>query len=172
MFTIKYYVYWLHDATCSIPEISGYVGITCDLQGRIRKHKRSKKFPLNFSYVVLFEGSRIECLKKENEYRPLPDVGWNISAGGHGGHLHSKKTKVKIGEKILGLKRSDETKMKISLSHTEDRKKKASDRAIGNQYGKFERSIETKKKMSEYSCNMADEHKKKFKCLCNRKKTF
>ena len=43
--------------------------------------RRTKKAP-NASLVILYEGTREECLKRENQLRPDLRIGWNIARGG------------------------------------------------------------------------------------------
>ena len=75
-------VYWLRDNSCSIPESSGYVGITRRKEQRFREHAKSGRFPKDVTFEVLFEGEKKECVDLERRLRPSWNIGWNIAPGG------------------------------------------------------------------------------------------
>lgn len=110
------YVYWYHLDTHTDPHTEGYVGITNwpsrrDYQHKFSKGKGSKhlyaafrKYGDRVSKTLLAETlDREEALLEETYYRPVPEIGWNICAGGGDapdctGRVHTKETKQKISE--------------------------------------------------------------------------
>lgn len=76
------YLYWIKDETCNDPSVDGYIGLTNNLQSRWYNHRRSGKFPPSAQIVILHQGTRIECAKREKDYRPNSNMGWNRSNGG------------------------------------------------------------------------------------------
>jgi hypothetical protein len=80
-------------------------------------HSAIRKNYENLVVTTLVEGSPEYCLLIENRLRPLPNIGWNIAAGGDRGMLgrkHSEATLKKISESLKGRTLSDSTKQKIS----------------------------------------------------------
>lgn len=108
-------VYWLHYTDETTIESEGYVGVTGNLHDRMKQHRSAVKHQKNsgvaenvttdtFDDVVIevvFQGTVDECLDKENFLRPMPDIGWNISAGGHSQTV-SEKSKAKLSIKNTG----------------------------------------------------------------------
>lgn len=160
------YVYWVYDKNCKNFLEDGYVGVTNYLDERISFHKtKNEKIPKEneLFYTILFEGSRLECFEKEQEYRPTSGIGWNSAKGGAHGwkeeFTHSEKTKEKLKESwtierrekaslprpehakmLRGRKRPDHSeKMKgdnnpmFGKTHTTDTKKKISEAHKGKE---------------------------------------
>lgn len=94
-------VYWLYDASCSLPQIEGYVGVTNNLRRRLREHRRRRR---GFDVAILLEGDAAACFALESDLRPRPSIGWNNGAGGPDGRKsgHSEETRKKIGIGALG----------------------------------------------------------------------
>jgi hypothetical protein len=77
------FVYWVFEDTDRFvfPHDSGYVGVSEDPEKRWREVRIAKKAP-KARLVVLYEGTREECLRRERRWRPHPRIGWNIYRGG------------------------------------------------------------------------------------------
>ena len=115
------------------PWKEGYIGVTTrSLQERFSEHKNSDNLLLSRSIkkyspeiIFLAEGSEQEILELERQYRPEPNIGWNLTIGG-------------------GMPPS------AYEWWTEDHSKTASDRLAGNSHklGKLE-STETKQKKKD-----------------------
>ena len=148
---IKYVVYWLHDETCTTPELSGYVGITFNLKRRVQQHRSARKLPREFEVTVLFTGTANECVALEVEYRPRPSMGWNTYSGGKVGRKSSLETNEKNRQSQLGKKRTDETKRKIGDvrrgGHREDLTEESRRGIVRNLTG-LTASEETRKRQS------------------------
>jgi len=172
-------VYWIHFAEHNDPHTEGYVGVTNNLERRIEEHKNRKEnlilqniFKKNNDLLVdeLFLGEYNFCFDVENEYRPEKFIGWNINKGGF------KPPSAK------GLKRSEETKLKISLNnvgfrgrkHSQESKVKMSN--TRKKLGGRPHTEETKKKLSEiaklrnFNPMLGRKHSEKTKQLISAKK--
>lgn len=139
------YTYWIHRAFHHYDHmVEGYVGKTNHLRKRFREHQFYEDHNIHLTRAfkkyddivmsILYEGSDEECYEMEKYYRPEPQIGWNIQAGGdHGPHL--------IGENHpnWGKKLSEEHRQHISES------KKGEKHPC---WGK-KRSVETCRKISE-----------------------
>lgn len=171
-----------------------YVGKTIkSLTERKIQHKsRSKKYNTyfykairkygfqNFHWNILCE-TTIELLNNEEiKFIKLfktydPKFGYNLTKGGDGSHgwTHTPEARKKIGnasKKLKGIKRSFETKQKISLSQkgkklSEEHKRNISKGLYGNQNMKGKsHSNSTKKKMSNSHKNKLQSLEKRIKC--------
>ncbi len=100
-------VYWIHDDSCRRPQDDGYVGVTTKkrLHARMLEHRKSGKLSDDGKFTVLIEYNIESCYMFEAVLRPHPSMGWNICAGGVGGHK-------------VGVPKSEETKKKIGYSNT------------------------------------------------------
>jgi hypothetical protein len=76
-------VYWLYDERCVCPCRHGYVGISLNVERRVRTHR--KRFP-DCEWKVLFEGTKFDCVRVEYQLRPTFDIGWNRARGGNKGN--------------------------------------------------------------------------------------
>ena len=84
------YLYWIHHPHHTDPRTEGYIGVTNDLYHREWRHRNNAGNPIAYHalnkgavFEVLEEHSTVESvLAREVELRPLPDIGWNIAAGG------------------------------------------------------------------------------------------
>jgi NUMOD3 motif len=137
-------VYWLYDDRCVCPWRHGYIGISSDLKGRLKNHRR--KFKNGFSLMILFRGTPHECRAFEWRMRPVNGIGWNKTRGGgkhRFGICHSINTRERMSisaklrppisietrEKFriastgrtnrgrFGQKKSDEERAKIAAGH-------------------------------------------------------
>jgi len=143
--------YWLYDESCVDPYKDGYVGISCDVEGRIICHRRSKNFPSNFKWKILYNGTVLDCLEQEERFRPFINMGWNKACGGDiAGVAH------------VGLKRSKSVRTKMSLSakrrgtdwlHTPEVRAAAAKSNIGKK-----RTIITRQKISEKRKQYLEKH--------------
>lgn len=107
-------VYWIFNSDCHDITKDGYVGVSTSAEMRFTQHKkRSKRFPANIEYRVIFEGTREECFNLEKELRPLPGIGWNMAVGGKHGWR-------------IAFKHSDETTQKLKDAWTDERRQVAS----------------------------------------------
>lgn len=88
-------VYWYRLATHTDPYTEGYVGVTNQPQIRHRSHVKGlkgcgkilhnafKKYGAEaIQRMVLHTVPKEEAYTLENHYRPQPNIGWNIAAGG------------------------------------------------------------------------------------------
>jgi hypothetical protein len=73
-------VYWAFDATCSDPADSGYIGVTEDRHARLSQLR--KRLSSDARMLILFKGTREECLDLERRLRPRKSMGWNKAIGG------------------------------------------------------------------------------------------
>jgi len=115
-------VYWIHYPEHSNPFCDGYVGISTNLPERITNHKRRNKHMFN----RLMKGAVIEILHecetlntaaaKEIEYRPRPNIGWNLNAGGD--LPPSQVGKTYTTHKLKGDNRTDNQR-EASAKHSE-----------------------------------------------------
>ncbi|MGI9392143.1 MAG: NUMOD3 domain-containing DNA-binding protein [Parvibaculales bacterium] len=163
----------------SSPSGRDYIGVTIDFRKRMVKHKnRTDKHPLTHSIrkhgwekhkkEIIFEGNYKECLHREKELRPEPNMGFNIAVGGGAtglGRKASTETRAKQSKALKGKKRgplTEEHKRKLIESHkyreppTEETKIKTSIALTGKK-----RSKETKRKISlaHKGKELTDEHK-------------
>lgn len=162
--TDKCVVYWLFDDQCVCPWRHGYVGVSCELNKRLKNHRRRQR--RDFDVKILFEGTQVECRIIEYQFRSQRKIGWNIGIGGgknRFGIPHNEETKQKMRDAIrppilettreklritsigrtnrgrIGQKKSDEERAKISASK-KGKKQIAEHTAkiawtkIGNQY--------------------------------------
>ena len=53
---------------------------------RLQSLRSADTVPQHPRLVILFEGSRPQCLAREKELRPRRNIGWNKAAGGHAPH--------------------------------------------------------------------------------------
>ena len=77
------FLYWVFEDTyCFVfPHNAGYVGVSEDPENRWRRMRAIKKAP-KARLVILYEGTREECLKREYQLRPSLRIGWNTLCGG------------------------------------------------------------------------------------------
>ena len=98
---MEHYLYWYRLPEHTDPYTQGYIGITNNIERRKQQHKYCSN-PDNDSYIdnhfyhavacyggidnlvfeILHTGTMEEIYKKEQEYRPVLYVGWNIAVGG------------------------------------------------------------------------------------------
>ena len=84
------YLYWIHYPHHTDPYTEGYIGITNDLYMREYKHRNGGGSPIAYNamkkgacFSVLHQyNNRNDVVKKEIEYRPTENIGWNIREGG------------------------------------------------------------------------------------------
>ena len=77
------FVYWVFEDKDRFvfPHNAGYVGVSEDPRQRWYNIRTSKKAP-KAKLVILYEGTREECLRREHELRPGLRIGWNTLRGG------------------------------------------------------------------------------------------
>jgi hypothetical protein len=118
-------LYWIKDPKHTEINFEGYVGITKDFQRRKKEHINSNRFPKNSEYIIIYEGTKRECKRKEYELRPFSKIGWNLQRGGmlppdHTGVRRSENTRRLISENNVGMKgkkHSIETRKQMSKSN-------------------------------------------------------
>jgi predicted GIY-YIG superfamily endonuclease len=139
----EYLIYWIHNDEESDIYTQGYVGITNNLKRRLIEHRRHKdKILHSRNTEVVLQGEKEYCKKVEKILRPKKNIGLNIMSGGG------------MPPDVTGIKRSDETKLLMSLNnvgfkgrkHSEETKKKMRESHKG--FGKTH-TEETKRKLSE-----------------------
>jgi hypothetical protein len=109
------YVYWIRNAECVDIKTQGYVGVSQSPGRRLREHlKNNPRIPKDVWLEIIFEGTRDECFQIEEEFRPKKNTGWNRAVGGAQGF---KK----------GFIHSDETRKRLKVAWTEERKQIASE---------------------------------------------
>jgi len=139
----EYLIYWIHNKEETDINTQGYVGITNNLKRRLIEHKRHKDNILVGRNVdIILQGEKEYCKQIENHLRPKKYIGLNSMSGGG------------MPPDATGIKRSDATKLLMSLNnvgfkgrkHSEETKKKmsASRKGLGKPH-----TEETKKKLSE-----------------------
>jgi hypothetical protein len=76
------FTYWVfEDKDCfSFPHNAGYVGVSENPEDRWRRVRAIKEAP-KARLVILHEGTREECLKREYQLRPSLRIGWNTGMG-------------------------------------------------------------------------------------------
>lgn len=126
-------IYWIHRKENEDYLTEGYIGITDrTLEERLLDHKReapNKHFQNainkygwdNLIKEVIFEGSEEDCLLFENYLRAEECVGWNVAIGGGKppgmyGKQHKNETKIKQSESHKGVLKSEEQKLKSTLT--------------------------------------------------------
>jgi hypothetical protein len=116
MKTKQIYVYWYHLDTHTCPETEGYVGITNwpsrrhyqhsigNGKGSKHLHNAFKKYGDRVQKTfLLVTDDREHAEIEEMYYRPVPEIGWNICAGGGKapdctGRIHPQKVREKISK--------------------------------------------------------------------------
>ena len=113
-------VYWLHTASHSSPTTDGYVGITTNLEYRLKQHEAScmgvdnyhvkhKDMVIAFKsgnviLDTLYRGTYAQCLEVENTLRKSACIGWNFAVGGNGGFPKHGLTGTKISKCFYNLR--------------------------------------------------------------------
>lgn len=139
----EYLIYWIHNDEESDIYTQGYVGITNNLKRRLIEHNRHKdKILHDRNTEIVLQGEKEYCKQVEKILRPKKNIGLNIMSGGG------------MPPDVTGIKRSDATKLLMSLNnvgfkgrkHSEETKKKMRESHKG--FGKTH-TEETKRKLSE-----------------------
>jgi hypothetical protein len=163
-------VYWLFDHNCICPRLHGYVGITADLPKRIAQHReKGRRKAVEFRVVVLFQGTKAECLVLERQLRPGYGIGWNLARGGwYPKDQKSPETRAKMAVAARGRALTAETRSKISAAkkkaevrtkgfagraHSQEQRARWGQQRKGNTNWKRRQpySLETRRKISEAS---------------------
>ena len=113
-------VYWLHTTDHFSPDTDGYVGITTNIEYRLKQHEASclgvdnyhvkhKDMIIAFksgSIIsdILYRGTYTQCLEVENNLRKSANVGWNFAVGGNGGFPKHGLTGTKIAKCFYNLR--------------------------------------------------------------------
>lgn len=84
----KYTVYWIRYDAHDDPFNEGYVGITKQLDQRMKEHRHNKilgsRLKKGAKFEVLYENlDKEEACKIEEKYRPIERIGWNVNRGGN-----------------------------------------------------------------------------------------
>ena len=120
-----YTLYWLRNKTHTDPYTQGYIGITSrHPEIRLREHRLKKGLTQDTILDILNEvKNKKEVHELECQYRPTPDIGWNVKSGGHHLTIHSDETKqrwsdVRKGKSshLKGSTISEEHRAKISAA--------------------------------------------------------
>lgn len=81
----KAVVYWIKSKEHTDFLTQGYVGVTTNLEQRMKSHKKQKKYlwrRFDICIEVLLVGGEEFCYEIENKIRPTERIGWNKNAGG------------------------------------------------------------------------------------------
>lgn len=126
METKNYKIYWIRECHHTDPYTEGYIGLTSQsIEKRFSDHKYNTKNKhlrnrcrQNVVGIVLLEENmdRDSVRIRENHYRPLPNIGWNINPGGD--MPPSRLGKVGITTTLIGDNRTDKQK-EASRKHSE-----------------------------------------------------
>lgn len=139
----EYLIYWIHNEKELDIWSQGYVGITNNLSRRLVEHKKHKNAILTSRIVEIFlQGEKEYCKEVEKILRPKKNIGLNIMSGGG------------MPPDVTGIKRSDATKLLMSLNnvgfkgrkHSEETKKKMSE---SHKFFGKPHTEDTKRKLSE-----------------------
>jgi len=76
------FVYWIYDHTCGSEINFGYVGVSEKPTRRLFSLRSVGTVPRDAKQIILFEGTRPECLAREKKLRPRPNIGWNRNTRG------------------------------------------------------------------------------------------
>jgi len=102
-------IYWLYDERCVCPWRHGYVGMTVSWPHRLFRHRTESEFPTkHFQGQILFQGTIKQCLKLEQQLRPIAKIGWNKLPGGLAGHAAKgvpKSTEARANMRAAALAR-------------------------------------------------------------------
>lgn len=126
-------IYWIRAPHHSDMFSEGYIGFSSrTTEARIKAHKANSKrrdkkhLPLYRAFEkygdgllvsTLVVGSEDYCLDIEHKLRPLPEIGWNIKAGGDRGYLgarRSEETRLKHSKSVKGISKPPGFGAKIS----------------------------------------------------------
>lgn len=139
-------IYWIRTKEHSDMYSEGYIGVTRNLNRRIKTHKHLAEnnahvneklkeslvlFKDSILIDVIFSGEEQECYDKEFELRPRKNIGWNIDIGGKGCNSGTsgmkmtesfcqKRSIYMIGNKCASgnhKSKSEEHKIKIGLGN-------------------------------------------------------
>jgi hypothetical protein len=75
------FVYWVYDRTCDSTD-DGWIGVSEQPETRPAQVRRALGCKNKVYMLLLFEGTRKACLRRERWYRPRPNMGWNTLGGG------------------------------------------------------------------------------------------
>lgn len=114
-------VYWIHYPEHQDPYKDGYIGITTKLEDRITAHKRNKRLVSKFLKGAVFEilfdcETLLEAASIEKQYRPEPNIGWNLNPGGD--IPPSQKGRSYSAQKLKGSTRTKK-QQEASKKHSE-----------------------------------------------------
>jgi hypothetical protein len=121
----EYVVYWIHNPEDTDINSQGYVGISNNVNRRMKEHSKKMGFLEGKILDVFLCGEKEFCKQIEKELRPKKNIGLNIAAGGGippniTGIRRSEQTKFLISQNNVGFKgrkHSEETKRKMCESH-------------------------------------------------------
>lgn len=125
-------LYWIHRETAVALEKEGYIGVTVDLERRMREHKQRRTNPhLSNAFSkyddivvsVLAKGKEDDIYSLESKYRPSKNIGWNIAEGGfcppkQSAQQYKERAKLRSGKNhpFYGKKHSAESLAKMSIA--------------------------------------------------------
>lgn len=117
-----YSVYWIRRQDHNNILNEGYVGITNNIDNRMKQHTKSKniigkairKYQDIVVDVVHTNISKEDALKIENDLRPVEMIGWNICAGGGMPPLQKNSKKTNCKQSLQGEERTEKQKQASS----------------------------------------------------------
>lgn len=168
------YVYWIYDETCKDILIDGYVGVSYEPENRFKTHlRKNSKIHEKCNMIIIMEGSREECFKKEKKLRPIAGIGWNSAAGGSHGwqvgfhHSAKSKNKMKLAWSEIRRKTASKFKSKQNKLLKGQKRPKQSAAVCGSKngmYGKTHTS-EAKQKISDAHRGRTPTNKQELYCI-------
>ena len=130
-----YIVYWIHRSCHTNILEEGYVGVTYNIEKRIKSHIYDKtnmhlinainKYDDIIVDIILINWCEKYCYFIESLLRHEGHIGWNIAMGGkkppsNKGKHHSLEVRQKISNIKKGKNRTNETKQKISYANSKE----------------------------------------------------
>ena len=110
-------VYWLFDQRCICPWRHGYIGISCEFEARLTKHRKCQRWP-EFQTQILARGTKAACLLIERQMRPAANIGWNVSVGGKPVVYLTEASRQKMSDAARLRTVSAATKEKLRIAFT------------------------------------------------------
>lgn len=113
-----YSVYWIRRKDHNNILSEGYVGITNNIDNRMKQHKKSKnivgkairKYQDIVVDIIHLNISKKEALQVENNLRPVEMIGWNMCAGGNIPPIQKNTKRSNCKQSLRGENRTEKQK--------------------------------------------------------------